>query len=123
MRRKNNLLPSDKLSQIIVKGMQEKKAIDILVMDLKNVQNAVADYFVICSANSDTQVEAIYDSIEKTVKEEANEFPWHKEGLKNLEWVVMDYINVVVHIFKKENRPFYGLENLWGDAVALEIVA
>ena len=123
MRRKNNLLPSNKLSEFIVKGMQEKKAIDILVMDLKNVQNSVADYFVICSANSGTQVEAIYNSVEEAVKGNANELPWHKEGMKNLEWVLLDYIDVVVHIFKKENRNFYGLENLWGDAVALEIVA
>lgn len=123
MRRKNSPLPSDKLSEIIVRGMQEKKATDILVMNLKNVQNAVADYFVICSANSDTQVEAIYDSVEKTVKDKAAELPWHQEGLKNLEWVLVDYISVVVHIFKRDRRSFYGLENLWGDAVALQVVA
>jgi len=123
MRRNNSPLPSDKLSEIIVRGMQEKKATDILVMNLKNVQNAVADYFVICSGNSDTQVEAIFNSVEKTVKEDAKELPWHKEGMKNLEWVLMDYITVVVHIFKKDRRNFYGLENLWGDAVALQIVA
>jgi ribosome-associated protein len=103
--------------------MQEKKAADILVMDLRNVPNSVADYFVICSGNSDTQIEAISDSVEGVTLKEGFERPYHIEGKKNLEWVLLDYINVVVHIFKKDKRTFYGLENLWGDAVALEIVA
>ena len=123
MRRKNNPLPSDKLSGLVVRGMQEKKAIDIVVMDLRDIPNAVADYFVICSGNSDTQIEAISDSIEGLTYQESGEKPYHTEGKKNLEWVLIDYVNVVVHIFKKDRRSFYGLENLWGDAVALEIVA
>ena len=123
MRRKNNPLPSDKLSELVVRGMQEKKASDILVMDLRNIPNAAADFFVICSGNSDTQIEAISDSVEGITLKESGEKPYHVEGKKNLEWVLIDYVNVVAHIFKKEKRGFYELENLWGDAVALEIVA
>jgi len=123
MRRINNPLPSDKLSEIVVRGMQEKKATDILVMDLRNISNSVADFFVICSGNSDTQIEAISDSVEGFTFKECGEKPYHVEGKKNLEWVLIDYVNVVAHIFKKDKRGFYELENLWGDAVALEIVA
>ncbi len=96
--------------------MQEKKAIDITVLDLRNVKNSVADYFVICSGNSDTQLDSIAESIDKEVYDSFKENPWHQEGKQNKEWVLLDYVDVVAHIFKKETRSFYALEDLWGDA-------
>lgn len=110
-----------KLSEIVVKGMQEKKAIDIVVMDLRKVKNAVADFFVICSGNSDKQIDAIADSVDEQVYKAFNENPWHIEGKNNKEWMLLDYINVVVHVFRKDRRDFYGLETLWGDADIIQI--
>lgn len=110
-------MTSEELSQIIVDGMQEKKAEGIVVMDLRKVKNAIADFFVICSGNSDAQIDAISESIEKEVHKKNKEHPWHREGKENKDWVLLDYVNAVAHIFKKERREFYGLEELWGDAV------
>ena len=107
---------SEKLSQFIVKGMQEKKASGIVVMDLRSVRNAVADFFVICSGNSDKQLDAIADSIDDEVYKGLKENPWHTEGKNNKEWMLLDYTSVVAHIFKKDRRSFYSLEKLWGDA-------
>ena len=112
---------SEKLSQLVVKGMQEKKATNIVVMDLRKVRNAVADFFVICSGSSDKQLDAIADSIDGEVYKTLKEDPWHTEGKNNKEWMLLDYSNVVVHIFKKERRSFYALEKLWGDADIVEI--
>ncbi len=112
---------SEKLSKAIVKGMQEKKASDIVVMDLREVKNAVADYFVICSGNSDKQLEAISDSVDEEVYKALKEKPWHTEGKNNKEWMILDYISVVSHIFRKDRRQFYSLEKLWGDAEITEI--
>lgn len=109
-------LTSDKLCQIVVKGMKEKKADDIVVLDLRKVNSAVADFFVICNGNSDTQIDAIADSVESEVHKVNKENPWHKEGLNNKSWVLIDYVDVVAHVFNKENREFYNLEALWGDA-------
>ncbi len=107
---------SEKLADLIVKGMQEKKATDILVMDLREIKNAVADFFIICSGNSDKQLGAIADSVDEFVYKGANEKVWHMEGKNNKEWMLLDYITVVAHVFRKDKREFYGLENLWGDA-------
>jgi ribosome-associated protein len=112
---------SQQLSEAIVKGMQEKKAHDIVVMDLRQVKNAVADFFVICSGNSDKQLEAISDSIDEEVYKALQENPWHTEGKNNKEWMLLDYINVVAHVFRKDKRQFYALEQLWGDAEITEI--
>ncbi len=112
---------SEKLSQLVVKGMQEKKASDIVVMDLRKVRNAVADFFVICSGNSDKQLDAIAESIDEEVFKSLKEEPWHAEGKNNKEWVLLDYTNVVAHVFKKDRRSFYALEKLWGDAEITEI--
>jgi ribosome-associated protein len=112
---------SEELSKIVIKGMQERKATNIVVMDLKKVKNAVADYFIICSGNSDTQIDAISESIEGEVYKDANQDPWHREGKQNKEWILLDYVDVVAHIFKKERRDFYALEDLWGDAVVSSI--
>lgn len=121
MARKTKGVSSEKLSQAIVKGMQEKKAIDIIVMDLRNVKNAVADFFVICSGNSDKQLDAIADSVDQEVYKALKENPWHTEGKNNKEWMLLDYINVVAHVFRKDKREFYALEKLWGDADVTEI--
>lgn len=115
--------PSKKLSEVVVKGMQEKKASDIVVMDLRKVKNAVADYFVICSGTSDTQIDAIAESIDKEVSKSLKQNPWHQEGKTNKEWILIDYVDVVAHVFKKEQRDFYSLENLWGDAEIVSVEA
>lgn len=112
---------SEELSKVVVSGMQEKKAEDIVLMDLRKVKNAIADYFIICSGNSDTHIDAISESIEKEIHKINRENPWHREGKDNKEWVLLDYVNVVAHIFKKDRREFYALEELWGDALIEEI--
>ncbi|RRB00704.1 ribosome silencing factor [Larkinella rosea] len=109
-------LSSEELCKLVVKGMQEKKAIDIVVMDLRDVKNAISDYFVICSGTSDTQIDAIADSVEEEVFKASQVNPWHEEGKTNREWILLDYVDVVVHVFNKERRVFYDLEQLWGDA-------
>ena len=111
---------SEALSQLVIKGMVEKKANDIVLIDLRNTPNAVADFFVVCTGNSDTQIEAIAESIEEeTEKEEVR--AWQKEGTSNREWVLLDYVDVVAHIFSNRSRNFYGIEDLWGDAVVEHI--
>jgi ribosome-associated protein len=112
---------SETLSDVIVKGMQEKKASDIVVMDLRKIKNAVADFFVICSGNSDKQLDAISDSIDAEVFKKFQENPWHTEGKNNKEWMLLDYINVVAHVFRKDRREYYALERLWGDADITEV--
>ena len=101
---------------VIVKGMQEKKGENITVVDLRDIDNAACDYFVICNANSNTQVNAIAGSIQKETLETLGDKAWNKEGTDNAEWVLMDYVNVVVHVFQTPVRDFYALEELWGDA-------
>jgi ribosome-associated protein len=120
-RTKSSATTSLKLSKLIVKGMQEKKANEIVLMDLRKVKNAVADFFVICSGNSDKQIDAIADSIKEEVFKGSKENPWHVEGKNNKEWMILDYTNVVVHVFRKDRRSFYSLEKLWGDAEITEI--
>lgn len=121
MAKKRKGVSSEKLSEVIVKGMQEKKATDIVVMDLRKVKNAVADFFVVCSGNSDKQLDAISDSIDQEVFKALKENPWHIEGKNNKEWMLLDYIDVVAHVFRKDKRGFYALEKLWGDADITEI--
>jgi ribosome-associated protein len=121
MAKKRKGASSEKLSDVIVRGMQEKKAVDIVIMDLRKIKNAVADFFVICSGSSDKQLDAISDSIDAEVSRALNENPWHMEGKNNKEWMLLDYIDVVAHVFKKDRREFYALERLWGDADITEI--
>jgi len=116
MSERNDSVSPKKLSELMVLGMQEKKASDIVVLDLRKVKNAVADFFIICSGNSDRQVDSISESIEEYVYKNIKENPWHAEGKTNKEWILLDYIDVVAHIFKHERREFYALESLWGDA-------
>ncbi len=105
-----------KISEIIF----SKKGFNVLILDLREL-TTFTDYFVICSADSDVQVKAISDQLDNTLTEEGIRC-WHKEGLKALSWVLMDYVDVVVHIFKKDSREFYKLEKLWGDAPVEKIV-
>lgn len=114
-------MTSEELSQIIVKGMEERKAEDIKVLDLREVKGSISDFFIICSGNSDTQIQAIAESIEKEAKELGRELPWRKEGFTNREWILLDYVSVVAHIFKRDKREFYALEDLWGDAKIVSV--
>ncbi|MEO9872456.1 ribosome silencing factor [Ekhidna sp.] len=107
---------SDILSEWVVEGMLDKKALDVVIMDLREIKHAIADYFVICSGNSDTQIDAISDSIEEQIHKNSGQNPWKREGRQNKEWILLDYVDVVAHVFNKEKRTFYGLEELWGDA-------
>jgi len=104
------------LSEIAVHGMQEKKGHDIVRLDLRDLNSAVSDYFIVCNADSSTQVKAIADSVEDEIYKGTQASPWRKEGLENAEWIILDYFDVVIHIFKTEKRDFYGIEDLWGDA-------
>ena len=108
---------SKKLCDLVVAGMSEKKASEIMIMDLKHVKHAVSDYFVICSGTSDTQIDAISDAIEEHVREHSKQKPWKKEGQQNREWILIDYVDVVAHVFSQDKREFYALEELWGDAI------
>lgn len=107
---------AEALSRLIVQGMIDKKAQDVVVLDLRKVKNAVADFFVLCSGTSDTQLDAITDSVEETVQKGSSQNPWHREGRMGKEWILLDYGDCVVHVFKKNRRQFYALEQLWGDA-------
>ena len=109
-------ISSEELSQLVVKGMQERKATNIVVMDMRKVKNAFTDYFVVASGSSDTQVEAIAESVDKEVWEATRNNPRSTEGKANREWILVDYYDVIVHVFKKDRREFYKLEELWGDA-------
>ncbi|MFN6178200.1 MAG: ribosome silencing factor [Flavobacteriales bacterium] len=105
-----------RLVDAIVKGIQEVKGKEIVHLDLRGVPNTVCDHFVICHGDSVTQVGAIHDSVERITKELVGETPWHTEGQRNAEWILMDYVDVVVHIFHRDKRGHYALEDLWGDA-------
>jgi ribosome-associated protein len=104
------------LVDAIIDGMQEKKAKNITIINLSGIENSVADFFVICDADSKTHVEAIADSLDEVVEKTTGERPFHAEGFENAEWILMDYINVVAHVFQKETRDYYNLEALWADA-------
>ncbi|MFA4924826.1 MAG: ribosome silencing factor, partial [Ignavibacteriaceae bacterium] len=104
-----------KIAQLIF----EKKGSDVKVIELKTV-SAIADYFVICSADSDTQVRAIADNIDKSLRDKGIKL-WHKEGTTALQWVLLDYVDIVIHVFQKDIRAYYNLEKLWGDAPITEI--
>jgi len=107
----------------IIKGIEEVKGADIKKMDLRQIDNTPCDFFVICSGNSNTQVAAIVNSVQKTVSKALHEKPFHTEGLEVAEWVLIDYVNVVVHVFQKQTREFYNIEELWGDAISTPIAS
>lgn len=109
-------ISTDDLLASIIKGIEDVKGLDIDILDLRGIDNSVCDYFVICNGNSNTQVNAIIGSIQKGVSKELKDKPWHVEGTDVGEWVLMDYVNVVVHVFQKHIREYYNIESLWGDA-------
>lgn len=104
------------ISELAIHGMLEKKGNEVVRLDLRNLFSSVSDYFVICHADSSTQVKAIANSVEDEIYKATRQEPTHKEGLENSEWILLDYIDVVVHIFKTDKREYYGVEDLWGDA-------
>ena len=112
---------TDQLITEIVRGIEEIKGQDIEILDLREIENTVCDYFVICNGTSNTQVNAIVNSVQKLVSKALQEKPWHVEGSNNAEWVLLDYVHVVVHVFQKQIRNFYNIEGLWGDATSLKI--
>jgi ribosome-associated protein len=107
---------SELVKKFVVEGLQEIKGQNITVLDLREIENAVTDFFIIAEGNSNTQVNSLADSAHKVVRENVGDRPWHIEGRENSEWVLMDYVTVVVHIFQTGIREFYDLESLWGDA-------
>ncbi|MEM7484721.1 MAG: ribosome silencing factor [Bacteroidota bacterium] len=107
---------ADELIALILHGIEEVKGVDINLLDLREIENTVCDYFIICNGTSNTHVNAIVSSIQKTVSKAIKDKPWHVEGSENAEWILMDYVNVVVHVFQKHIREFYDIEGLWGDA-------
>lgn len=107
---------SDELISTILEGIEDVKGNDIKILDLREIENTVCDYFIICEGNSNTQVNAIVGAVQKKVSKTLKDHPWHIEGSENAEWVLMDYVNVVVHVFQKHIRQYYDIEGLWGDA-------
>lgn len=107
---------STSISEVIVHGIQEKKGKDIVRLDLRNISSSVSDFFIVCHADSSTQVKAISDSVQEEMYKAFEEEPWHKEGFQNSEWILLDFVSVVVHVFKTEKREHYDVEELWGDA-------
>ena len=105
----------------IVDAIQDTKGEDIKILDLTKIENSVADYFVICSGNYNTQVSSIAGNVEKKVRNELQDRPWHVEGSENAMWVLVDYISVVVHVFQKHIREYYDIEELWGDAKVITV--
>jgi len=112
---------ADQLISVILNGIEDVKGQNINILDLREIENTVCDYFIICEGTSNTQVNAIVNSIQKKVSKEIKDKPWHIEGSDNAEWVLMDYVNVVVHVFQKHIREYYDIESLWGDAKTTEI--
>ena len=109
-------ISADQLIAEIIKGIETVKGQNINILDLREIENTVCDYFIICEGTSNTQVSAISGSIQKTVSKSLKDKPWHVEGEGNAEWVLIDYVNVVVHVFQRHVREFYDIESLWGDA-------
>lgn len=107
---------TEQLIDAIVEGIQRKKGIDLIKIDLTKINHTECKYFIICHGNSNTQVDAIAHSVEQTVEELINEKAWHKDGYRNSMWILLDYADIMVHVFQKESRNFYDLENLWADA-------
>ncbi len=107
---------ADQLITEIINGIEKVKGQKISILDLREIENTACDYFIICEGTSNTQVNAISGSVQKIVSKAIQDKPWHVEGEANAEWILLDYINVVVHIFQKQIREYYDIEGLWGDA-------
>ena len=107
---------NSKIIKSIIKAIQDKKGENIISLDLRKIHEAVADFFIICEASNQPQIRSIADAVEEEVKKKCGEYPYHHEGKQALQWVLLDYVNVVVHIMMPENRKFYKLEEMWSDA-------
>jgi ribosome-associated protein len=112
----SRLTKASKLYKAIIKAIQDKKGENIISLDLRKIPEAVADFFIIAEANNQPQIRAISDAVEEEVKKKCGELPYRHEGKQNLHWVLIDYVNVVVHIMQGESRKFYKLEDMWSDA-------
>ncbi len=115
------MVTSEKLSKVIIEGIQDKKGEDIVKLDLRKIENTICDFFIICHADSKMQLQAISDHVVKTVRNKTKERVWHKEGHENAHWILLDYANVVVHVFESKARQFYDIENLWADAKTTKV--
>ncbi|MEO7983139.1 MAG: ribosome silencing factor [Bacteroidota bacterium] len=114
------LTKNSKIIKTIIAAIQEKKGENIISLDLRKINEAVADFFIVCEASNQPQIRAIADNVEHHVKEKCEENPYHHEGFQQLQWVLIDYVNVVVHIMLPETRKFYQLEEMWSDAASAE---
>ncbi|MDM8158956.1 ribosome silencing factor [Labilibaculum sp. K2S] len=112
---------TEELVESLIEGLQKNKAVEIVKIDLRNIDSSVCKYFLICHGTSSTHVNGIAASAEKYVREKINEKLWRIEGYQNSQWILLDYADVVVHIFQKEYRDFYRLESLWADATVTKI--
>ena len=118
-----NKVSTDQLISEILNGIDKVKGAKVNILDLRDIENTVSDYFIVCEGGSNTQVNAISGSVQKMVSKALKENPWHIEGEANAEWILLDYVNVVVHVFQKHIREFYDIESLWGDAKITTIEA
>ncbi len=114
-KKRRSPVSSQTIAQEALAAVQQKKAHDVIIMDMHEI-SGLADYFILCSGSTDIQVKAIAESVETRLKSECKERPWHIEGAEHRQWVLLDYVDVVVHIFTPERREFYHLERLWSDA-------
>jgi len=119
--RKTDDITSKELTDVIVEGIQEKKGKNIVVLDMTKLDNSICQYFVICDGDSNIHVDAVADSVDEYVREKLSEKPFHVEGRENAEWILVDYVDVIVHVFQRSIREFYNLEGLWADAKRTEI--
>ena len=110
------LTRNSKIFKSIIRAIQDKKGENIVSLDLRKISEAVADFFIICEADNQPQIRAITDAVEDQVKTHCGEHPYHHEGKTNLQWVLIDYVNIVVHVMVPESRKFYKLEEMWSDA-------
>lgn len=117
----NKKVDSKTLIDTIVDSILDVKGEDLVLLDLREIENAFCEYFVICTGNSNTQVSAIASTVERKVRKETKERPWHIEGTENAQWILMDYTNIIVHVFQKQYRDYYDIESLWGDAKEIAI--
>lgn len=111
---------NSKIFKTIIQAIQEKKGENIISLDLRKIHEAVSDFFIVVSANSTTQVKAISDNVEEQVRKICGENPYKHEGHQVAQWILIDYVNVVIHVMQPETRKFYGLEELWSDAPLME---
>ena len=121
MGKKKQLKESEILIDIAIKGLQDKKGKNIVCVDLREIDNSVCDYFILCTGTSNTHVNALADSVSEEIRKTLHEKPWHAEGFGNAEWIILDYVTTVVHIFQEDSRNFYNLDGLWADAKITKI--